>query len=46
MTEIRNSKGKKVCDIDFQNRVIEIVVKGVKTIICLTEKGEFVITQK
>ena len=46
MIEVRNSKGKKVCDIDLQNRVIEIAIKGVKTIIHITEKGEFVITQR
>jgi len=46
MTEIRNSNGKKVCNIDFQNRIIEIAIKGAKTVIHITEKGEFEITQR
>ena len=46
MQEVKNKKGKKVCCVDFENKVIEIVVRGAKTIISINENGEIVIENK
>ena len=41
MIEIRNLKGKKVCNVDPQNKIIEIIVKGERTVIRVNENGDF-----
>ena len=46
MQEVKNKKDKKVCCVDFENKVIEIVVRGDKTIISINENGEIVIENK
>ena len=44
MQEVKNKKGKKVCCVDFEKKVIEIVVRGDKTIISINENGEMVVS--
>ena len=39
MEEVRNVKGKLVCQIDQKNRVVEIVQKGCKTYIRFMADG-------
>jgi len=43
---VRNLNGKMVCNIDYQNRIIEIVQKGATTIIQVKTSGEFEITHR
>ena len=33
MTEIRNSSGKLLCRVDCKTKMVEIVIKGQKTLI-------------
>ena len=41
MVEVRNLKGKKVCNIDPKKKIIEIIIKGEKTIIRVNKNGDF-----
>ena len=41
MIEVRNLKGKKVCNVDPKKKIIEIIIKGEKTIIRVKENGDF-----
>ena len=43
---IRNSKNKLVCVVDKEGKQIEIKQREVTTVITVTEKGEFIITEK
>jgi len=43
---VRNLNGKMVCNVDYQNRIIEIVQKGATTIIQVNTSGEFEITHR
>jgi hypothetical protein len=40
MTEIRNSVGKLVCRVDTKNLTIEVVRKGIRTIVYLVPNGK------
>lgn len=47
MQEVRNSSGKLVCLIDKEKRMVEIAIKGCKTIIRFSENQvEIINTQK
>ena len=39
MRDIKNSKGKLVCRLNEKARIIEIVHKGCKTLICFKADG-------
>ena len=44
--EIRNSKGKLVCKLDDESKVIEIVHKNIITLIKINPEGKFRIKEK
>lgn len=39
MTEVRNLKNKRVCDLSEDHKVVEIVIKGCKTRITANPDG-------
>ena len=39
MEDVRNSDGRLVCRISVEQRVVEIVLKGQRTIICFKSEG-------
>lgn len=41
MQEIKNSAGKLVCRIDATEKVVEIVHKGITTVIYILDNGTF-----
>lgn len=44
--DVRNSKNKLVCVVDDKEKKIEIKQREVTTVITVTEKGEFIVTEK
>ena len=41
---IRNSNGKKICEVNPETKTIEIVLKNVKTTIVFTDDGQLIIS--
>lgn len=44
MISIKNSDAKKVCQVDPQSRIVEIVHKGCRTTITFLENGTYKVT--
>ena len=40
MKKIKNSNGKTICAVDALEKVVEIVFKGVKTVIKFKDNGD------
>lgn len=40
MIPIRNANNKLVCQVDKKSKIVEIIIKGFKTVIRFTEDGE------
>ncbi|MGX7108516.1 hypothetical protein [Facklamia miroungae] len=45
MLEIRNSRGKKVCELDSNRKLVVIVNKGIRTEIAFTPCNRVVINE-
>ncbi len=43
MKEIRNGANKLVCCVDQQQKAVEIVVKGYKTVIRFSDDGKMIV---
>lgn len=41
---VRNSNGKKICEINPERKTVEIVIKDVKTTIVFTDDGKLIIS--